>query len=103
MTGTEDVPEVSDLARALWWGGLGMRVVVVKRVTAIGPQHNGTGLAEHHLRVEDPHYVDHPQVLALGPGAVVVDGTGLGVGHRAGVNLGVRKQPVVSQPEPGLL
>src|ERR1700685_509257 len=98
MPGTEDVPEVADPARALWWAGLGMRVLVVEGVTASGPQHNGTGLAEHHLRVEDPHQIDHPQVLALVPGAVVVDGTGRGVGYRAGVNLGGRKQPVVSQP-----
>ena len=103
MTGTEYVPKVADPARAVRRTRLGVGVVVIERVTAIGPQHNGTGLAEHHLRVEDPHHVDHPQVLALVPGAVVVDGTGLGVGHRAGVNLGVRKQPVVGQPEPGLL
>src|SRR5271166_6532724 len=103
MTGTEYVPEVAHPARALRRSGLGIRVGVVERVTAIGPQHNGTGLAEHHLRVEDPHQVDHPQVLALIPGAVVVDGTGLGVGHRAGVDLGVRKQPVVGQPKAGLL
>src|ERR1700730_16716697 len=102
MTGTEYVPEVADAARALWRGGLGMRVVVIERVMTIGPQHNGTGLAEHYLRVEHPHQVDHPQVLALVPSAVVIDGTGLRVGHRAGVDLGVRKQPVVGQPEPGL-
>src|SRR5260370_42357570 len=98
MTGTEYVPEVAHPARALWWGGLGMRVMVVERVPAIGPQHNGTGLAEHHLRVKDPHQVDHPQVLALVPGAVIVDGTCLGVGHRAGLDLGVRTESGGSQP-----
>ena len=79
MTGSEYVPEVAHPTRALWRGGLGVRVVVVERVAAIGPQHNGTGPAEHHLRVEDPHQVDHPQVLTLVPGAVVVDGTRFGV------------------------
>jgi len=50
MTGTEHVPEVADPARALRRTGLGVRVVVIERVTAIGPQHNGTGLVQHHLR-----------------------------------------------------
>ena len=54
--------------------GLRVGVVVVERVVAVGPQHHRTGLVEHHLRVDDPHQVDHPQVLALVPRAVVVDG-----------------------------
>ena len=86
-------------------GGAASRVgvVVVERVAAIGPQHHGAGLVQHHLRVDDPHQVDHPQVLALVPCAVIVDGAGLLVGHRAGVDLRLGAEPVVGPPQAGFI
>ncbi len=104
MPGAEHVPEVADPDRSLRGCGFRVRVVVVERVVAVGPQHDRAGFVEHRLRVNDPHQVDHPQVPPpLVPGAVVVHGAGFAIGDGAGVDLGLGAQPVIGQPEAVLL
>ena len=105
MAGTEHVPEIADPHRTLRRRGLGIGILVVERMVTIGPQHDRAGLVEHHLRVDDAHQVDHPQVLALVPRAVVVDRAGLLVGDRAGEDGAARgaAELVVGHPQPRLL
>ena len=63
------------------------------------PQHHRTRLVQHHLGVDDAHQVDHPQMLALIPGAVIVDGHRVGVGDGLREALGLIAEPVVGDPQ----
>ena len=74
----EHVPEVTHPDRSPGRRGLGIWIVVVERVVAIGPQHNRTGLVEHDLGVDpglqkdgvEKHLrellAEHPATLAEG-------------------------------------
>src|SRR6185437_11205796 len=84
VAGTEHVPEVAYPNRPLRRRRLGVGVLVIKRVVAVGPQHYGPRLVEDELGIDDAHQVDHPQVEALIPRTVVIDGARFAVGYRTG-------------------
>lgn len=69
----------------------------------ICPEHDRSRLIEYDLRIDHPHQVNHPQVITLVPGTVVVDGSGLGVRLGAGVYQRVGTQAIVGNPQPRLV
>ena len=54
--------------------GVGERIVVVEGCRQLFHNTTRTRLVRHDLGVDHPHKVDHPQVLTLIPGTVIVDG-----------------------------